>query len=70
MESQNKTILAHLRRNKSITSMAAIRDYEITRLAARIHDLKEAGHTINSERIKVPSGKYVARYTLIKEAGV
>ena len=70
MESQNKTILAHFRRSKSITSLAAIRDYDITRLAARIHDLKEAGHTINSERVKVADGKYVARYTLIKEAGV
>lgn len=68
MESQNKMIMGHLRRHKSITALTAINQYNCMRLAARIFDLKEAGHTINKEMIEISSGKRVARYTLIKEA--
>lgn len=68
MESQNKMIMGHLRRHKSITPLTAISQYNCMRLAARIFDLKEAGHTINKEMIEISSGKQIARYTLIKEA--
>ena len=68
MESQNKMIMGHLRRHKSITALTAINQYNCMRLAARIFDLKDAGNIINKEMIEVSAGKRVARYTLIKEA--
>ena len=42
-------ILRHLRDYGSITSLEAITEYGILRLAARIKDLKRRGHTIVSE---------------------
>lgn len=64
-------ILKHLQKNKGITSMEAISEYGITRLASRIHELRESGHNIqnfweesvNRYGVKV---KYV-RYVLIKK---
>ena len=35
------------------------------RLAARIADLRAAGHDIHSEMVTTDSGKRVARYTLV-----
>jgi coenzyme F420-reducing hydrogenase alpha subunit len=68
---QTQMILKHLQKNKGITSMEAISEYGITRLASRIHELRESGHNIqnfweesvNRYGVKV---KYV-RYVLIKE---
>lgn len=65
MGKQNLKVLDWLRKWGSITPDEAYRQRQIYRLAARIHDLREAGHVIlNTE----PSGK-TARYVLIKEAG-
>lgn len=68
---QTQMILKHLQKNKGITSMEAISEYGITRLASRIHELRESGHNIqnfweesvNRYGVKV---KYV-RYVLIKK---
>lgn len=67
---QTQMILKHLQKNKGITSVEAISEYGITRLASRIHELRESGHNIqnfweesvNRYGVKV---KYV-RYVLIK----
>ena len=42
-------ILRHLRDYGSITSLEAISEYGILRLASRITDLKRSGHNIVSE---------------------
>ena len=42
-------ILRHLRDYGSITSIEAITEYGILRLASRISDLKKQGHSIVSE---------------------
>lgn len=44
--SQCKKILRHLEENGSITSLEAIENYRILRLASRIRDLKDAGFPI------------------------
>lgn len=62
--SQNQSILNHLQK-KSITPLDALTQYKCLRLAARINDLKEAGHQINRQMI-YQGGKKFARYTLIK----
>ena len=59
---QNKAILAHLRRGKRITGLEALRLFGCIHLPRRILDLKEAGHRINSRTIKLANGKRVSEY--------
>lgn len=47
---QSERVLRHLEDQGSITQWEAIRDYGITRLGARIWDLKHDGHNIVAER--------------------
>lgn len=47
---QNEKVLRHLRDRGSITSMEAFQMYGITRLSARISDIKETGVEIYTER--------------------
>lgn len=67
LASQNMIILSLLRQRKGITIKDAL-EFDITRLAARIYDLKEKGHRIEKQMIELLSGKRVAYYSLIKEA--
>lgn len=46
---QNEKILRHLRDYGSISSMEAVQEYGIMRLASRISDLKKAGIPIRRE---------------------
>ena len=43
---QELQILNHLKKHKFITSWEAIQEYRITRLSARIYELREKGHKI------------------------
>ena len=49
-DTQNGIIKAHLLTGASITSFDSYRLYRITTLAQRIHDLRNAGLVIQSER--------------------
>ena len=51
---QGDRIIRHLNDYGSITSMDAMRDYGIMRLASRINDLRRAGYPIVTE---VATGK-------------
>lgn len=64
--SQADRLLALLRRvgERGITPLDALDLVGSNRLAARIHDLKVAGHRIRSERATMASGAVVARYVL------
>ena len=44
--SQNSRILAHLKRGRAITALQALKLFNCFRLAARVLDLKAAGHDI------------------------
>lgn len=64
-------ILRHLRDYGSITSLEAITEYGILRLASRINDLKRKGHHITSETV-VGKNRYQEKvhysvYRLIEE---
>lgn len=59
---QNMTVLKHIKEHGSITSLEAIQKYSITRLAARICDLRNAGHEIYAYPEKNAQGSYHARY--------
>lgn len=51
-QTQCERILRHLRDYGSITSLEAITEYGILRLASRINDLKRQGYIISAERGK------------------
>ena len=48
---QNEKVLKYLQTYKKITSMDAIRHLKITRLSARIADLRDRGIEIESETV-------------------
>ena len=62
---QKEQILNHLKNHKSITSWDAIMEYGITRLANYIFLLRNEGHIIPSENIKVKTR--LGRQTIIAE---
>lgn len=50
-QTQCNRILRHLEDYGSITSLEAMQEYGIMRLASRITDLKKQGHRITSESV-------------------
>ena len=66
---QTDMVLRHLRDCGSISSLEAFREYGITRLAARIHDLRNQGLDIESAELRI-TNRYggtvkFARYRLL-----
>ncbi len=72
MDTQKIKILHFLRNsNTGISTWDAIATFKITRLAARISDLKDDGHTIETiMETNENNGTRYARYYLIKEASL
>lgn len=50
MESQNNRVLDYMRKHGSITTLDAFNKLGVTRLSARISDLRADGHIIASTR--------------------
>ena len=61
---QARRVLAHLERRGSISPMEAIITYGITRLAARVYELRRIGLPVETELKRDEGGKPYARYTL------
>lgn len=59
--------LLRYRGEAGVTPIDALREIGSFRLAARISDLKERGHTIRSERHRTNTGAIVARYVLVEQ---
>lgn len=71
---QNEKILAYMQSHGSITTLDAIIDIGVTRLAARIYDLKKEGHNIEKSTVFVWSKNQrkqvaVASYSLSDPVG-
>ena len=64
--SQSAKVLYHLENYGSLTAIEALKLFACFRLAARINDLKEAGHNIQMEMKKMKNGKKIAVYSLPK----
>ena len=62
-KTQMEIVRAHLMTGATITTWEAIRLYQITSLAQRIHDLRTAGLIIQSEMVK-HNNKWFAVYWL------
>ena len=65
--SQNNAILSHLKSARSITPLQALRLFGCLRLAARIQDLRDSGHRIETMMVPTDSGKLIGSYSLVKE---
>ena len=63
---QNADVLNHLRKNKSLSPLEALRLYGCLRLGARLWELRCKGHLINMTLAK--GRKHYAVYTLLKDA--
>jgi hypothetical protein len=62
---QTEKILSHLMKGKGITPIDALNRFGCFRLAARIADLRRAGHRIFTDSI-TKNGKTFASYKLVK----
>lgn len=71
LNSQCASILSWLRAGKPLTPLIALDQFGCFRLAARINNLRDAGHTISSTMITVTnrdgSKSRVAEYRLLGE---
>jgi len=67
-ESQNKAILRALKRGARLTPIDMLKRFGSLRASARAYDLKQQGHPVQTEMVKLKSGKRVARYYLKTEA--
>jgi len=63
---QQKEILRHLQQGNSLTPMDALNKFNCWALAARIKDLREQGHFINTQMITSGKKTY-ASYSLKKQ---
>lgn len=60
------SILKHLRDEGPITQLQAIQKFGCFRLSARIYDLRQAGHKIETETVTGLEGSH-GRYVLIED---
>lgn len=61
---QEYIILQHIIKCGGITALEASDEYDITRLSARIYDLRKLGIPIENTRQKSKNGKRFVRYIL------
>lgn len=61
---QCSAILAALRAGETLTPLVALQRFNCFRLGARIYELRQRGHAIESENRAIASGKRVAHYFL------
>lgn len=65
---QGEKVLDYMKKHGSITTMEAFKNFGITRLSARVFELREKGYMIDSDPVKVKTRDSekvtVARYTL------
>ena len=62
---QNRAILNYLESGGSLSPIEALNKFQCFRLAARIRDLRKAGHDIQTKTVK-EAGKKYAVYSLPK----
>jgi hypothetical protein len=68
IEAQNKQIFNWLKDQNRVNQLMAYDQFGCTRLAARIYDLKQMGHTIGKYTVVTPNKKRYAEYYLQKES--
>ena len=61
---QNDCIATHLKRGGTLTHLSAYHLFRCMRLAARVKELRDLGHNIQTQMLTLKSGKRVAQYYL------
>lgn len=61
---QTDAILTALKEGRTLTPLDALSEFGCLRLAARVRDLRDAGHPIETTIEKNDNGKRFARYAL------
>ena len=64
--SQSAKILWHLQNIGPVTALQAMDLFNCMRLAARVADLREAGHDIQTDMKRLKNGKKIAVYSISK----
>ena len=62
IESQKEAILKHLKSGRILTALDALSKFDCMRLGARIYDLREEGHKIETNMVKISKTKKIAVY--------
>ena len=68
IEAQNKQIFNWLKDGNRVNQLMSYDQFGCTRLAARIYDLKQMGHTVGKYTIVTPNKKRYAEYYLQKKS--
>ena len=63
---QNRAILNYLESGGSLSPIEALNKFQCFRLAARVRDLRKAGHDIQTEMKRQKNGKKIAVYSIPK----
>ena len=63
----NDLILQHLEQGRTITAIEALVLFGCFRLAARIKELRDAGHNIVTYRLEWPGSRAIASYRLYED---
>jgi hypothetical protein len=61
---QREQILRHLKAGRCLTALEALRRFNCLRLAARINDLRDVGHTIQTRIVTTRTRKRIAVYRM------
>lgn len=64
IDTQNRSILRHLRSGRKLTALDALRRFDCLRLSGRILELRQAGYAIATRMVRLRNGKRVAEYSL------
>lgn len=62
--SQSYLILRHLAGGRTLTPLQGLNLFECLRLGARIFQLRKRGWDIKAQRVRLRSGKTVAKYSM------
>jgi len=57
-------LLAHLQAGHTTTALDSVSRFRCLRLAARVKELREAGHRIETEMVRVGERKRIALYRM------
>ena len=65
---QCRLLLKHLEAGHAITPLVSAVELGVMALSQRMGELRRAGYPVAAEMVKLPSGKRVARYSLVRDA--
>jgi len=64
MQAQTTEILAHLKAGNTLTAIDSVNRFRCLRLAGRILELRQQGHRIETEMVRIGERKRIALYRL------